>query len=412
LAGNKDDIMGFKVLGLVQGEYSSHTVRVLEIAKKLRERGGFEIKFSGNGPFMERVGEEGFDWVESETVKKRHCNDTIRKFIPRVFNKWNFDHLYSVEEGLLDDEKPDIIVRDHFRELAGIAAKPRGVFDVYIQQASASPHYHFDFRPVGFPGWADKIFPEGSLLPVARHIERMVRAASSKPMHRKSEELGLTIVKESYEGAEADLVLMPDSEKIFPLEGLNGKYKYIGPMLVSGREEKPRWLENFVNDPRKKVVVTGGTTGEHEKNEVFGEAFRDGEHAVALYSSDDKKVEGFYGPGQFDLDSVLPHADVFVTHGGIGSAYMGLKHGLPMLCLFNHFEQHIVSKQLERAGVGIGLHPKDVDYFNVRGEVEKLLGEKEYRDKARGLANEIDFGNASELGANYIVEGYEEFGRD
>ena len=32
-----------KILGLVQGEYSSHTIRVLEIAKALRETKEYEI---------------------------------------------------------------------------------------------------------------------------------------------------------------------------------------------------------------------------------------------------------------------------------------------------------------------------------------------------------------------------------
>ena len=88
--------MKTNLLGLVHGEYTSHTIRVVEIAKALRETGDFDILFSGNGPEMRFVDEAGFDWVETKTVKKSHCAQQTIRFIPKIYHIPNFSTSFKL----------------------------------------------------------------------------------------------------------------------------------------------------------------------------------------------------------------------------------------------------------------------------------------------------------------------------
>ncbi len=58
--------------------------------------------------------------------------------------------------------------------------------------------------------------------------------------------------------------------------------------------------------------------------------------------------------------AVLPHADVMVTHGGLGSVLAGLAHGVPLVCLPLDREQPDNARAVARAGAGVALPPDAV----------------------------------------------------
>ena len=55
--------------------------------------------------------------------------------------------------------------------------------------------------------------------------------------------------------------------------------------------------------------------------------------------------------------AVLPHADVLVTHAGLGSVVAALAHGVPMVALPLDREQPDNARALVRAGAGVALSP-------------------------------------------------------
>ena len=402
-----------KVLGLVQGEYSSHTMRVLEVCKRLNELYGFEVKFSGRGPFLKKVESAGFPFIDTETITKREINDVLEKrLIPKFYTQKNVNRLFEAENSLLSTENPDIIVRDHFRELAGISAKLHDIFDVTIQHGCANPNYHFSFRPENFPKTLDAIFPKGSLKPVARIIEKVVRRIATKELKNKAKEFGLNNSKDMHEGVNPDLVLIPESEILFPNLAPNEHFKYIGPMFLMDQGKDPDWLPDFSADERKKILITGGTTGEHEKSNIFFDAFSDEKYACALYSNDSpiNSPDNFHGIGIFSLPNVVPHTNLFITHGGIGSTYLGLFHGKPMLVIHNHFEQHSNSHQLEQITAGIGLGHRSATPERIRELSDKILSDPKYLKRALEVSNSIKSQeNPGDIAAKYIKNGYEKY---
>ncbi len=127
-----------KVLGLVHGELSSHTVRIVEIAKALSKAGDFHILFSGMGPCMKFAEDAGFECIRTQTISKEKLFGKVSENLAyRVFNRYNFEYFYSEENNLLLHHRPDIIIRDLFREFAGVSAKKpmRRVYDVFERKS-------------------------------------------------------------------------------------------------------------------------------------------------------------------------------------------------------------------------------------------------------------------------------------
>ena len=402
-----------KVLGLVHGELSSHTVRIVEIAKALNKTGDFHIVFSGMGPFMKFAEDAGFECIRTQTIPKEKLFGKVsRNLAYQVFNRYNFEYFYSAENNLLMHHRPDIIIRDLFREFAGVSAKKPGrrVYDVFVQRSPLCPYYHFDFRPDEIPDWIDKISPPGSLKRVAPLFENFYRKKNSKFIRRKLKQLRLKSYI-SIEGVKPDLRLFPDAEALYSLpESEPTTSKHIGPILVGDDSDGPKWLSKFKKDSRKKIVISKGSTGENEISDLFGRAFNDDKYAVALYLNEPKKIDNLFGCEQFNVSKVLPHADLFITHGGTGSTYLGLKHKIPMLALYDHVEQQTNAYQLEKNCAASKLGSKDLSVEELKQTVDGMFADYDkFKAGAGELSDKINFDNSLDLAVHYILNGYENF---
>ena len=404
--------MAIKLLALVHGYYSSHTVRPLELAKALRETGKYDITFSGEGEYMKSLVEPaGFKWVKTEAFPKRKILDLIEDhLVPRIFDYETAEKFYKIEDELLKEQKPDIILRDMFRELAGIASKAqeKPIFDVFIQKASCCPYYHMDFRPKHFPWIIDKIVPKKIMQTIGPFLQDQFRNWIFRPLYNQVKKHNIPINKNVPEGYEADLVFFPDEEKFFPFKNMRDNYRHLGAILFEDKSLAPAWLEDFVKDPRKKILVTAGLSGEQERKELFKEVFKDNKYTVAFHSTKNNGSEDFYGNDDFNICKVLPHADLFIHHGGTGSNYQGLKLGIPMLALPNHFEQQINGAQLEKTGAGLSFYPFDINPKNVRKKVEDILSNPSFKENAVAFSRTITK-NPLESAVKCISGGYERF---
>lgn len=401
--------MKIKLMALVQGEYVSHTIRFVEISKELRKTGNYEIIFSGNGPYMKLVENAGFNWIETKTLPKRKINDILEtKLIPQMFTESEAEEYYKIEYKLLQEQKPNIILRDHFRELAGVAAKKQGIFDIFIQLANCCHYYHINFRPSTFSKSLYGIIPKFVTRPFRFNIEKYVRKKAFRPVLNQVKKQNLPINKDVPEGYEADLILFLDEEEFFPFPERKEKYKYLGSLLIFDQSPSPEWLNSFIKDSRKKILITSGTTGKHDKTQMFVEAFKDKKFAVAIHTNYEESLRDFYGGNQFNISKVVPYVDAFITHGGIGPTYLGLKYGIPMLAIPNHFEQEINTMQLKKIGAGISSFPKPPSPKNIRKNIEKILQEHSFKENAVAFSSTMTKDPLA-LAVKYITKGYEEF---
>jgi len=404
--------MKTKVLSLVHGEYICHTIRVLEISKALKQNKNYEIIFSGTGKYIEElVKPAGFKCINTPTISTLKITHTLKnKFIPEIFDENDAEKYYKIESELLKQQKPDIILRDHFREFAGIAAKKQGIYDVFIQLASCSPYLNIDFRPSNFPNLLNTLIPEALTKPIRPYIVKKIRKKANKHILNHVKKQGIKINKNLPEGYEADLTLFGDEPELFPLQGTNGTHKFIGPPLFFDNFKTPEWIDSFKKDKRKKILITSGTTGVHEKSDLIKNLVSNNKkYAIAVYANNSDLSKEFYGGNNFNISAVLPFADIAITHGGLGAEYISLKSGTPILALPHQIEQEINSVQLEKLGLGISIPFKKSSPEKIKNGLETLLQNTSFKQNAQKFAEKMNQKDPRELAIKYISEGYKNF---
>jgi UDP:flavonoid glycosyltransferase YjiC (YdhE family) len=400
-----------KVLALVHGQMSSHTVRVLAIAKALRQTGRYDIIFSGDGLYMKLVEQAGFEWIKTQLFNKEELFQRIDDNLATIyFTAENYEKYFQIEKAMIGKILPDIIIRDHFREMAGVGAKIKQIraFDVFVQKATLSPYYHFDFKPEKLPEWIS-IFPKRFLLFAARKIENHYRRKNSCYIRKKLKELGLQKYI-SIDGVRPDLTLFPDAKELFELADADSRIcKHIGPVLLTGQDPAPEWLEEFKRDKRKKILIARGTSGKYDMTGLFENTFNDGKYAIAFYGVEDKKINDFYGCGKFDIDNVLPFCDLIISHSGTGTNYSAIKHKVPMLVFYDHFEQQINAVELERKGVALRLDRKHRRREDILASVEEILDNNKFKQNITAMSQSISRYDFQKLAVEYISQGFENF---
>jgi MGT family glycosyltransferase len=89
---------------------------------------------------------------------------------------------------------------------------------------------------------------------------------------------------------------------------------------------------------------------------------------------------------------LLPHCDVVVAHGGSGTTFAALAHGLPLLTLSQGANQEWDGRRCAELGVGITLPavpPAALTPAAARAAVAALVDDPRYRAAARRVQAEI-----------------------
>lgn len=99
---------------------------------------------------------------------------------------------------------------------------------------------------------------------------------------------------------------------------------------------------------------------------------------------DNAIVAGFIPQAQ-----VLPHCAAVVHHGGAGTTFGVLAHGLPAVVMPQSADNFTMGARLADVGAARLLMPSEVDEAAVRGALHTVLNDPSYRRRATGLAHEI-----------------------
>gem|GEM_PF-9242 len=387
-----------RVLCAVNGAFSSHVARVLALALRLRDRREFEIAFSGSGPFMEMARDEGFEIVETDHLTA----DEVFASADATGIHWyddpvRLDELFEAEARTFASWRPDVCVRDSFRDPASVIARLGGVLDVMVTQANEAPSYEFDFVPVNYDlqGTQAEIEHLGQLVRLARH-------KVYQPIYNKAMELGVPASQCKDFGTQADLYLVSDSYALYPMKSVPGNYRYVGPLVHLTPGRTPEWLTRFSGSDKTKVLITGGSTGMLDFAGLFSAVDPD-RSTYTLAFTDEVEPPDF--GGHDILTSVLPHSDLFVTHGGLGSTYMGLAAAKPMIVLYDQFERQANARQLEKLGIGRGFDATKVTPTQIVDAARALLTDASVASQLEKTSSLLlAKPEGSYLAAGYLVE--------
>jgi UDP:flavonoid glycosyltransferase YjiC (YdhE family) len=98
--------------------------------------------------------------------------------------------------------------------------------------------------------------------------------------------------------------------------------------------------------------------------------------------------------------ALLPTCAAVVHHGGAGTTFGTLAHGLPQVVIPQGADNFVNAAMVERAGMALALLPGGVFADRVRDAVNKVLGESGFVTAARRTAGEI----ASMPGPNEVAD--------
>jgi MGT family glycosyltransferase len=101
---------------------------------------------------------------------------------------------------------------------------------------------------------------------------------------------------------------------------------------------------------------------------------------------------------------VLPSCDVVVNHGGSGTTFGALAHGLPMLLVPKGADQFDNAARCAQAGAAIVLPPDEVTAVAVRDALTRLLEQASFRASAKHIAAEIAAMPSPAEAATRVVE--------
>src|SRR5439155_14387694 len=100
--------------------------------------------------------------------------------------------------------------------------------------------------------------------------------------------------------------------------------------------------------------------------------------------------------------AVLPRVDLVVTHGGNNTVTEALHFGKPMVVLPLFWDQYDNAQRIDELGLGIRLAPYEVEGDELRGAMERLLGDEALARRLARIAGRLQAKPGTVLAADAI----------
>ncbi|WP_235921003.1 glycosyltransferase [Foetidibacter luteolus] len=199
--------------------------------------------------------------------------------------------------------------------------------------------------------------------------------------------------------------------------------RFIGPLLPLTQDVTNPWFDERLNRYEKVIVVTQGTVERDVEKLLVPtlEAFKGSEDCLVVattggsqtaelkkrYPHNNLIIEDF-----IPFEHIMPYADVYVTNGGYGGVMLGIQNQLPLVVAGVHEGKNEINARIGYFKLGINLGTETPLPMQVRGAVEKVLTDVEYKRNILALAKEFEEYDSHELCEMYIDELVEKKYRD
>ena len=190
----------------------------------------------------------------------------------------------------------------------------------------------------------------------------------------------------------ADHVLFPDAPGLTGVRALAPNERYLGPVLWSPDVPLPAWWAEL-EPGRPTVYVTLGSSGRAEALPVAVEAAAALGCQVLVATAGRARLPAV--PPRVYVADYLPghlaarRADLVISNGGSTTSYQALAEGRPVLGIPSNLDQYLAMGAIETAGAGVHLRAGALTREQVRGALERLLGEPAFRAAAVRAREEL-----------------------
>lgn len=396
--------MGNKILAMPDGNWLSHTSRVFEVARQLREA-GHEVVFAGEGQYMRLPGEAGFRVAPVKTLDPDRVLECSRSGRANWYDYPWTRACVEAELALFDEEQPDLVVGDFRLSLSTsceLAAVPLAVTlnaawtDYYTVRIRAPEHHPLT-----------RLFGRTATSMVAPWIQKLVLRVDSRPINRFRRERGLAPRRNIWDVWRGDLNLMTDIPEYAPTAGLPDNFHYIGPIIWEPETLPPEWLASLDPD-RVTIYFTMGSTGYARFFEQAIEIFGDTEYQCVMTTAGmaelDHVPDNFFVTDYAPGSRIMEKSDVVVCQGGNGTIYQAMAHGVPIIGIPTMHDQEFNLDRVEDLGLGIHLSELRFQSRHLIDAVAEIVHNPHDKARAAEYRNILSQYDGPRTGAGLISE--------
>lgn len=384
MAGAPERRRRLKVMMFPLGYLLAHVTRLVEVGRSLQAR-GHEVVFVGEDPanprcrlgFAERA---GFRLIRGMEPNHAYAWDRFEKYGWPItawdlltLHKWApLDKILENHVSLIKQEKPDLIMGD-----ASITVSTAG----YITGTPACGvmnAYNTKFME-----------PWSPFLPMihawdALHLQWLRRRVYRR--HGVAPANAIRLMQSMP-------MLSPDLDTLYEEPKHWRSFHTIGPIVHDLPSELPDWYDEL-DDGTTNIYVTMGTTGLLDQflRRAYGPLSKlpyrflvttggqANDETIAMAPPNFRITK--YAPGM----ALMAKCKALMYHGGNGTMYQALAHGVPMIVLPSHLEQELSARIAVKHGFGLRMSPRWLRPQRLVRNLERILHEPRFREAAARFA--------------------------
>jgi UDP:flavonoid glycosyltransferase YjiC (YdhE family) len=327
-----------------------------------------------------------------------------------LYREAELETFIIAELALFKIVQPDLVLLDN-RPSARTSAdidgiKTAAVLNVHMSNYRRIPFFSYSQLTNGLPGMA-----------LADRFENAIE----RQLYDRLVMGGLNAIRKkrglkrryAYEHEEGDLSLLSDIPEFNPAGTLPSHARYVGPLTWHNTLPAPACLKQL--DPGKPTAYfTLGSAGLEEVVPHLGELANQGVQIIVVTGAANlagcTASEGMFLEQYVNADALLPHCDLVCCHGGNGTLYQALYHGLPCVVVATHAEQHYGGKRIQELGLGSSLtlkHLRRAGIVKLVNAVRHVLATPDYRRRAQAFSQRLKSDDSAVRAANAIEQHFQ-----
>lgn len=383
-----------RVVALANAHALAHVSRLLEIAKVLRTH-GHEVVLAGHGKYLEVASQDGFPVRELPYITVERVVQAVRtQRLWELYREHELEQFIAAELALYAEFRPDWVLIDN-RPTARTSAEKAGirsaaVLNVHMSNYRAIPFFSYvqQFGDIPGLGLMDRL--ENS---IERQVyDRLVMGGLNRV--RRTMGLSRLYAYEHEEGAQHSF--LADVPAFNPAHRLPAQARFIGPLTWHNTLPAPACLAQL--DRQRPVVYF--SLGSEGLEELVGQLAPLGAHGVqvvvaagAADLSGLNPPPGVYLERYINTETLLPYCNLVCCHGGNGTLYQALAHGLPCVVVATHAEQYYGGKRIRQLDLGTAMTLKQLrrrGMTSLVAAISEVLETPRYHAAARNFMGKVN----------------------
>ena len=335
-------------------DMAAHYLRSLELCKRLRDQ--FQIVFAYSPTYQKFIDKCGFKTFKVENFDSGEVQNSASGFDFSWLNLPNVERVVDSQIKAIEENRPSLVLGDAAFTLK-MATEKTDVPYVSLLNGYMTMHYSITRKvsPSHFAYPYSKKMPARVFDGLTRRIEHRMFKKIHAPFRSARRKLKLS--KRSYflQELEGNFNLICDLPSLFPQKKLPANYEFAGPLFYHG-DEKEKEILHFLGNHHPNILVSTGSTGISESLNILRDPiFKDFRIIFSGKGYNTINGQNIISKPFVNNLSIMNKIDILICHGGNGTIYQALSHGIPPLCFPANFEQEWNVQRVTEMNLGARL---------------------------------------------------------